>query len=244
VNSHPAPARFPTTDWGRVACAGGPVTPEARAALAELCGAYWYPIYALIRRKGHGADEAMDLTQDYFARLLEKGTIAAADPVKGRFRSFLVTDCSFFLADRRDRDRALKRGGGRPVLSIDARDAEGRFLSEPSHDETPERTFERDWALALIARVFEKLERHYDRTGRSELFRRLKPLVSADPDAAPRAAIAAELGMTDGNLRGALHRLRARFAAGLREEVAATLRDAGDDAVDEELRALFAVLGA
>ncbi len=238
------PARFPTTHWSRVARVGGPPSPEAVAALAELCGAYWYPIYALIRRKGHGPDQALDLTQNYFARLLEKGTVAAADPAKGRFRSFLLADCSFFLADCRDRDRAIKRGGGRPVLSIDARDAEGRFLREPSHDITPEWMFERDWALALIARVFEGLERHYVATGRSELFRRVKPLVSSDIDAAARGAVAAELGLTEGNLRVLLHRLRARFATGLREEVAATLRDAGDEAIEEELRDLFAVLGS
>ncbi len=193
--------------------------------------------------QGARSDEALDLTQDYFARLLDKGTVAAADPAKGRFRSFLLADCSFFLADRRDHDRALKRGGGRPVLSIDACDAEGRFLREPSHDTTPERMFERDWALALIARVFDRLERHYADTGRSELFRRLKPLVSSGPDTVPRAAVAAGLGMTEGNLRVLLHRLRARFAAGLREEVAATIQDAQDDAIEEELRALFAVLG-
>jgi RNA polymerase sigma-70 factor (ECF subfamily) len=238
------PTGFPTTHWSRVASAGGPPTPEARAALAELSGAYWYPIYALIRRKGHGAELALDLTQDYFARLLEKGTVSAADPEKGRFRSFLLTDCSYFLADRRDRGRALKRGGGRPLLSIDARDAEGRFLREPSHDETPERVFESDWAISLIGRVFDGLERHYRETGRSQLFQRLKPLVSSDPDAARRAAVAAELGMTDGNLRVAIHRLRSRFAAGLREEVAATLQDGGEEAVEEELRALYAVLGS
>jgi hypothetical protein len=243
MNEPPPPARFPTTRWSRVVAAAGPPTPEARAALAELCGAYWYPIYALIRRKGYGPDAALDLTQDYFARLLEKGTVAAADPVKGHFRSFLLADCSFFLADRRDHDRALRRGGGRPVLSIDARDAEGRFLRVLAHDRTPERLFERAWALTLIARVFDRLERHYADTGRSEVFRRLKPLVAADPDAVPRAAVAAELGLTEGNLRVALHRLRARFAAGLRAEVAATLRDDGDEAVAEELRALFAVLG-
>jgi DNA-directed RNA polymerase specialized sigma24 family protein len=239
----PPPARFPTTHWSRVACAGGPPTPEARAALAELCGAYWYPIYALIRRKGYETDAALDLTQDYFARLLEKGTVAAADPVKGRFRSFLLADCTFFLADRRDRDRALKRGGGRPVLSIDARDAEGRFLREPSHEQTPERLFERDWALALIARVFDRLERHYAETGRSQLFRSLKPLVSSHTDVAPRAAAAAEMGVTEGTLRVALRRLRARFAAGLRDEVATTLQDTGEEVIEEELRALFAVLG-
>ena len=236
-------APFPTTHWSRVARAGGPPTPEARAALAELCDAYWYPIYALIRRKGYQADAALDLTQDYFARLLEKGTVAAADPVKGRFRAFLLADCSFFLADRRAGGPDRGRGGGRPVLSIDARDAEGRFLREPSHDQTPERLFDRAWALDLIARVFDRLERHYNDMGRSELFRRLKPLVASDPDAAPRAEVAAELGLTDGTLRVALHRLRARFAAGLREEVAATLQDTGDEAIEEELRALWAVLG-
>jgi DNA-directed RNA polymerase specialized sigma24 family protein len=243
MNEPPPPARFPTTHWSRVACAGGPPTPEARAALAELCGAYWYPIYALIRRKGYETDAALDLTQDYFARLLERGTVAAADPVKGRFRSFLLADCTFFLADRRDRDRALKRGGGRPVLSIDARDAEGRFLREPSHEQTPERLFERDWALALIARVFDRLERHYAETGRFQLFRSLKPLVSSHTDVASRAAAAAELGVTEGTLRVALHRLRARFAAGLREEVAATLQDTSEQGIEEELRGLFAVLG-
>jgi hypothetical protein len=201
-------------------------------------------LWVLICRKGRQADAALDLTQGYFARLLEKGTIAAADPVKGRLRSFLVADCSFFLADRRDRDRALRRGGGRPVLSIDARDAEGRFLQEPSHDDNPERMFERDWALALIARAFDQLERHYADTRRAELFRRLKPLLSSDRDATRRAAVAAELGLTEGNLRVALHRLRARFAAALRVEVAATLQDTGDDAIEEELRILFAVLGA
>jgi RNA polymerase sigma-70 factor (ECF subfamily) len=244
MNESRSPGRFPTTRWSRVARAAGPPTPEASAALAELCGSYWYPIYALIRRKGFSADAALDLTQDYFARLLEKGTVAAADPAKGRFRAFLLADCSFFLADRRDRDRALKRGGGHPVLSIDARDAEGRFLLEPSHDRTPERMFERDWALALIARALGRLETHYAETGRSALFRSLKPFLSSDRAAAPRAAVAAELGMTDGTLRVALHRLRARFAAGLREEVAATLRDDGDEAIEEELQALFAVVGA
>jgi RNA polymerase sigma-70 factor (ECF subfamily) len=243
MNESPLAAHFPTTYWSRVARAGGPPTPEARAALAERCAAYWYPIYALIRRKGYEAGAALDLTQDYFARLLERGTVAAADPVKGRFRSFLLADCSFFLADRRGRDRAPGRGGGRPVLSIDAREAEGRFLREPSHDKTPERMFERDWALALIARAFDGLERHYGEAGRSELFRRLKPLMSSDRGAAPRAAVAAELGLTEGNLRVALHRLRARFAAGLRAEVAATLRDAGVEAIEEELRARFTVLG-
>ena len=150
---------------------------------------------------------------------------------------------SFFLADRRDQDRALRRVGRRPVLSIDARDAEGRFLREPSHDRTPERMFERDWALALIDRVFGTLERHYAGTGRSQLFRRLKPLVSSGSNDS-RAAVAASLGISEGALRVALRRLLCRFGAELRAEVAATLRDAGDETIEEELRALFAALGA
>ena len=239
----PLPTRFPTTHWSRIAHAGDPDDPDARAAMAELCGAYWYPIYALIRRKGHGADEALDLTQDYFARLLEKGIVAAADPMKGRFRSFLLADCSFFLADHCDRDRALKRGGGRPVLSIDASDAEGRFLREPSHDRTPERMFERDWAMALIARVFGTLEQDYGKSGRSDLFHRLKPLVSSDPDAAPHRRRGRSGPERRESPRGPAPHPR-RFAARLREEVAATLRYAGDEAIEEELRALLAVLGA
>ncbi len=237
-------APFPTTHWICVARAGAPASSKARAALAELCGAYWYPIYAFIRRKGHGPDRALDLTQDYFARLLEKGTVAAADPAKGRFRSFLLADCSFFLADCGDRDRALKRGGGRPIVSIDVQGAEGRFILEPTHGDTPERLYERDWALALIARVFDRLEQHYAATGRCELFRCLRPMVSSDPDAASYEAIASELATTVGNLRVAAHRLRARFAVWLRDEVAATLEDPRDDAVDAELRDLFVVLGS
>jgi RNA polymerase sigma-70 factor (ECF subfamily) len=244
MNEPPPPGLFPTTHWSRVARAGGPPTPEARAALAERCSAYWYPLYALIRRKGHGADEALDLTQDYFARLLEMGTFVAADSERGRFRSFLLADCSFFLSDRRDRDRALTRGGGRHVLSIDARDAEGRFLREPSHDKTPEWLFERDWTLVLIDPVFDSPEQHYSQTGRFQLFRQLKPLVSPHPDPASRSAVAEEVGMTEGNLHVAIHRLRARFAAGLREEVAATLQNSGEESVEEELRALFALHGS
>jgi RNA polymerase sigma-70 factor (ECF subfamily) len=240
----PSAARFPTTHWSRVVSAGDPAAPEARQALAELCAAYWYPVYALVRRKGHGAEQALDLTQDYFARLLEKGTVAAADPRKGRFRAFLLADCSFFLADQRDHRRALKRGGGRAALAIDARDAEGRFLHEPAHAQTPERLFERDWALALIDLVFDRLECHYTAAGRREVFRRIKPVLAADPDAAPYAELAAALGTTAGSLRVAVHRLRARFAAELRAAIAATLDDPDDAEVDAELAALFEVLGS
>jgi RNA polymerase sigma-70 factor (ECF subfamily) len=240
----PTPGRFPTTRWSRIAAAGDPAGSGAREALAELCAAYWFPVYAFIRRKGHDSERALDLTQDYFARLIEKGTIAAAERTRGRFRSFLLADCSFFLADCRDRDRAQKRGGGRPVLSlsIDTRDAEGALLREPSHDETPERLFERDWALTLLGRVFDRLERSYAGVGRAEVFRRLKPILSGEPDAASYAAIAAELGTTEGNIRVTVHRLRARVGAELRLEIASTLDHPSPAEVDAELASLFEAL--
>ncbi len=244
MSDRSSPARFPTTRWSCIARAGVPASTEARRALAELCGAYWYPIYALIRRKGHDPDQALDLTQGYFARLLENGTVAAADPAKGRFRSFLFADCTFFLADQGDRDRALKRGGGRQIVTIDARDAEGRFIHEPAHVDTAERLYERDWALALIGRVFDRLQQHYAATKRSELFLCLKPLLTLEPDAASYETIAAEMGMNAGSLRVAAHRLRSRFALWLRDEVAATLDDPDDAAVDAELSDLFVVLGS
>ncbi len=137
----------------------------AREALAELCAGYWFPLYAFIRRKGNDPERALDLTQGYFARLLERRPMAAADPARGRFRSFLMADCGHFLAHERERDQAVKRGGLRALLSIDARDAEGRYSLEPAHEETPERLFERDWALALLEGVLGGLRAEYERTG-------------------------------------------------------------------------------
>ena len=142
----PSAARFPTTCWSRVAAAAGRVTPEAREALAALCASYWYPLYAFIRRRGHDPDRAADLTQGFFARFLEKDYLSSVDPSKGRFRAFLLAACKHFLANAHDQEVALKRGGGRYPVSIDRRDAEGRYLAEPAHDATPERLFERRWA--------------------------------------------------------------------------------------------------
>jgi DNA-directed RNA polymerase specialized sigma24 family protein len=233
---------FPTTRWSRVVAAGDRAAPEASRALAELCAAYWYPLYAFIRRKGHDPDEALDRTQDYFAGLLEKGTVAAADPGKGRFRSFLLADCTHFLAHRRERDRADKRGGGMIPLSIDARDAEGRYLREPAHGQTAERLFERDWALELLGGVLARLRREYDDSGRGATFEALKVVLTGDARAVPQAELAARLGTSPGAVQVAVHRLRKRYRALVREAIAATVAD--DAEVEAEIRDLFAALGS
>jgi RNA polymerase sigma-70 factor (ECF subfamily) len=238
----PSAAPFPTTCWSRVVTAGDSASPESRAALAALCAAYWYPIYALIRRRGHPAEEARDLAQDYFARLLEKGTLAAADRDRGRFRAFLKTDCGFFLSDRRDREAALKRGGGRAVVSLDALDAEARYRAEPADATTPERLFDRAWALTLLDGVLDALAAEYAEAGRGAWFERLRFVLTEGPGSVPYAEIAAQLGTTEAAVQQAVRRLRKRYRDCLRERIAATL-DAPDDAtIDDEVRDLFAAL--
>jgi DNA-directed RNA polymerase specialized sigma24 family protein len=243
LNESSPPAGFPTTRWSRVARAGDLGGADARAALAELCTAYWYPIYALVRRLGHGAADALDLTQDYFARLLEEPVLAAADRTRGRFRAFLRADCRFFLAGLRDRERAEKRGGSRPPLSIDARDAEGRYLIEPADGLTPERLFDRAWALALLGRALDRLADDYAATGRAVVFEALRPALVDHRGSASHAELAARLGLSVGALHQAASRLRKRYREALRDEIAATLDDPSDAAVADEIRDLFDALG-
>ena len=165
------PGRFPTTQWSRVVTAASRDASEAREALSSLCQAYWYPIYAYVRHRGHTPEQAQDLTQDFFAYILERDLIAKADPTRGRFRAFLRTVCARQLADHRDRQNAAKRGGGRSPLPIDPCDAERRYAREPAHELTPERIFDRTWALTLLCRVVERLRREYDDAGRSDQIR-------------------------------------------------------------------------
>ncbi len=241
MNESVSPAGFPTTRWSQVAHAVNPAAPEAQAALEELCRAYWYPIYAFIRRKGNGPEQALDLTQGYFARLLERGTVAAANPVLGRFRSLLLADCRHFLAHQRERDAAARRGGGRALLSINASDAEGQYQLEPAHEHTPERQFERDWALALLDRVVVTIRREYEASGRGAIFDVLKVVLEAGSSQVSQADLAARLGTTEAAAQVAVHRLRKRYRAALRAAIAATVDD--DVEVDDELKALFAALG-
>jgi RNA polymerase sigma-70 factor (ECF subfamily) len=209
--------------------------------LAALCQAYWYPLYTFIRRRGHGSDEALDLVQDYFARLLEGRVLKAADPALGRFRTFLLTDCEHFLAKQHIRAGALKRGGGSTIVSIDAAEAEGRFGREPAHDLTAERLFERTWALTLLDRVLGLLRDEYRQDGRVDVFDRLKLVLSDGPGAIRYATIASEIGTTEGAVGMAVYRLRKRYGTLLHEEIAATVGDPAE--VDDEVRALLAALG-
>jgi RNA polymerase sigma-70 factor (ECF subfamily) len=233
-------APFPTTRWSRVTRAGHRAGDDARAALAELCAAYWYPIYAMIRRMGHA--DALDLTQGYFARLLEKPVIAAADPARGRFRAFLRADCGHYLGDCRDRQRAEKRGGGRSSLSIDARDAEGRYILEPADDVAPDRLFDRAWALTLLGRAIDRLAADYAAAGRGAVFERLQGVLTG-AGKVPYARVATDLGLTEAAVQQAASRLRRRYRETLRDEIAATLDDPSEEAIEAEIHDLFDALG-
>jgi RNA polymerase sigma-70 factor (ECF subfamily) len=242
MNESVARAGFPTTHWSRVAHVVNPAAPEARAALAALCAAYWYPLYAFIRRKGHGPEEALDLTQDYFTRLLETGVLASADHRLGRFRDFLRTDCGFFLSRHRERRRALKRGGGRAALPIDACDAEGRYLLEPTDATTPERLFDRTWALNLLDEALKQLTREHADSGRAAQFEILQGAITKRAVPVSYSGRAARLGTSEGAVQQAVKRLRKRYRAVLRERIAATLEGRDEAAIDDEIRDLFKAL--
>jgi RNA polymerase sigma factor (sigma-70 family) len=231
-------SRFPTTRWTLVVAAGDPHRKEARSALVSLCENYWYPLYAYLRRRGYPADQAQDLTQDFFVRVLEGRYLDRAEPEKGRFRSFLLTSLKFFVADTGDRQRAIKRGGG-AVVSVEFSSGEERYQREPAHDETPERIFERRWALAVLNRVVERLRNEFVQHGRPEHFQRLKVFLLGQSDA-PYAALAREMNTSEGALKVAIHRLRKRYRELFRQEIADTVADPAE--VESELRFLAAVL--
>jgi RNA polymerase sigma factor (sigma-70 family) len=229
---------FPTTRWTLVIAAAGSQRKDARSALASLCEGYWYPLYAYIRRRGYPAEQAQDLTQEFFIRVLEGRYLDRANPEKGRFRAFLLSSMKFFLADEADRDRAQKRGGG-AVLSLEFGSGEDRYQREPAHDETPERIFERRWALSVLDRVVEKLRNEFVHHGRPEHFERLKVFLLGQADA-PYAVLAQEMNTSEGALKVAIHRLRKRYRELFRQEIADTVVDPAE--VELELRFLAAAL--
>lgn len=223
-----------------VLTAGRRDTTHARAALEKLCQTYWYPLYAYVRRRGHSPADSQDLTQAFFARLLERNWVGRADQQKGHFRSFLLSAMNHFLADEWDRVRAQKRGGGVAPLPLQFDTAETRYGLEPADQVTPESSYERRWALTLLDEVLRRLRLEYEQEGRAELFAALHPCLVGDRTAQPYAELAVQLRVSEGTVKSAVHRLRQRYRQLLRDEIAQTVVESSE--VDEELRHLFAVL--
>jgi RNA polymerase sigma factor (sigma-70 family) len=221
-----------------VVAAGDPQRKEARSALVSLCENYWYPLYAYLRRRGYPTDQAQDLTQEFFVRVLEGRYLDRAEPEKGRFRSFILTSLKFFVADEADSQRARKRGGGM-LVPLEFSSGEERYQREPVHDETPERIFERRWALSVLDRVVERLRNEFVQHGRPDHFERLKVFLLGRSDA-PYAALAREMDTSEGALKVAIHRLRKRYRVLFRQEIADTVADPAE--VESELRFLADVL--
>ncbi|MCL4179989.1 MAG: sigma-70 family RNA polymerase sigma factor [Verrucomicrobia bacterium] len=231
---------FGTTHWSVVVAAGRSDTPRARAALEKLCQTYWFPLYTYVRRRGQSPEDAQDLTQEFFARLLEKHWVGNADQTKGRFRSFLLSAMNHFLADEWDKARAQKRGGGVPTVPLQFDTAETRYGLEPEDNVTPERSFELRWVLTLLEEVLNRLQAEYEQEGKADLFAALNPCLVGERTSQPYAELAAKLGISEGTVKSAVHRLRQRYRQLLRDEIAQTVAGSAD--VDEELRHLSAVL--
>jgi RNA polymerase sigma-70 factor (ECF subfamily) len=233
-------AGFVPTRWTVVLTAARSDTTHAREALAQLCQTYWYPLYACVRRKGYAPPDAEDLTQAFFARVLEEHFIAAADPAKGRFRSFLLTRLNHFLADEWDRLTAQKRGGGQRLIPLESGTADTRYQIEPVDQYSPDKLFEYRWAVTLLELVFARLRQEYESDGKTALFDELKECLAQTRAAVPYAEASARLGLSEGALRVAAHRLRQRYRDLLRAEIAETV--SRPEEVEEELRYLFRVL--
>ena len=232
---------FTTTHWSVVLAAGLSESPQAAQALEQLCRTYWYPLYAYVRRRGHSPEDAQDLTQEFFSRLLRKDYLAQVDPGKGKFRSFLLAAISHFLANEWDRTNAVKRGGRVTFLALDHDSAEQR-LAEISLERSPEQIFERCWALAFLQEVLGRLRDEVDQAGRSAHFAELKVFLTGEQSSVSYAVLAAKLGTNEASLRKEVQRLRHRYGELLREEIART--GASPAEVEDELCHLFTVLSA
>lgn len=228
---------FATTHWTVVLAAGKRSTPQSNAALEQLCKTYWFPLYAYVRRRGHNKADAEDLTQAFFARFLAKNYLAGLSAERGRFRAFLLASLKNFLTNEWDRSQRQKRGGGETHLSLDWRTADTKFQVTAVNEPSPDKAFDREWALALLAKVIERLQAECAADGKAKLFEQLKIFLMAGKGETAQSDVAKALGMEEGAMRVAIHRLRKRYRALLRDEICQTLTDAAQ--VDEEMRALF-----
>jgi RNA polymerase sigma factor (sigma-70 family) len=234
-----SPGVFATTHWSVVLAAGHSSVPGAQAALEKLCRTYWYPLYVFVRRQGNSPEDAQDLTQEFFARLLDKNQLAQADRERGKFRTFLLGSLKNFLVNEWKRAGRLKRGGGLEFLSIDANVAEHCYAAEPANESNPDAAYEQSWAVTLIERVLAVLRQEYTAADKARLFEELKGFIWGDKSAASYAEIAGPLNLSEGTVKVAVHRLRQRFRELLRAEVAHTVARPED--VDGELRHLISV---
>jgi len=240
MDAGPSGTDFPSSQWSLIARAGAADRAEARAALADLCRRYWYPVYAFVRRQTRTLADAEDLTQGFFTRILETALIAEADPTRGRFRGFLLTCCRNYLANDRRAKRAKKKGGGALVLDLDFGSAATRYALEPADPVDPEALFRRRWALTLLEEVFAALEAEYRAAGQGEVFARLRPCLVRHSEKVPYAEVATAVGMSEPAVRKAAQRLRDRFRAELRRRVGQTVAEPCE--VDDEIRDLFAAV--
>ncbi len=232
--------KFATTHWSTVRTAGDNDSNVANSALQQLCQTYWYPMYAYLRQQGYDADQAADLAQGFFADLLERKDIGRVQRELGRFRSFLLASLKHFVMNQWDRQRAQKRGGGKLVLSIDFREADGRYRHEPKHENTPDRVYEKQWALTLLDRTRAALRKEMERRGKAHEFDQLQVFLAGKSDEAILSHVARQLGMTEVAAKVAVHRMRQRFGELLRAEIRQTVDDPTD--VDAEIQDLFDAL--
>ncbi len=247
MNTNPSPAPrdsnawFTTTHWSVVLSAQDKDAERSSAALETLCRTYWYPLYAYARRMGQPPADAEDLTQGFFARLLEKDYLKSVARDKGLFRTFMLTALKRFMANEWDRQHAAKRGGFAPMVAIDQEFAESRFASEASHQLPPDLLFDRQWAMTLLDRTISRLQEDYLATGRAGLFEHLQSCLAKDESALPYSEIAARLNLTEAAVKMAVHRLRGRYREILQEEIAQTV--SAPEEIETEIRHLFSVFG-
>lgn len=235
-----APQTFPLTHWSLVLQAGRRDTTRAQAALSSLCQAYWFPLYAHARRRGYNPHDAEDLTQEFFAQLLQRQALAAADPERGRFRTFLLGAMNHFLAHQWEKAHAKKRGAGCLPLSLDMNAAEQRYDLLPPDNSTPDKAFDKQWALALLDQVLKQLQGEYEDESKGELFTALRDTLAGARESQPYAELTTRLGMSEGAVKVAVHRLRKRYRELVQAEIANTV--ASPDQVEVEMQHLFAAL--
>ncbi len=230
---------FATTSWSMVLEAADAHASGVADALSDLCQQYWYPLYAFVRRKGFDRSQAEDLTQAFFTDLLEKNRLQSAEPTRGSFRAFLLTSLSNFIANHWRAENAQKRGGGQAIVSIDYEQADNRYLQQPTDDVTPEKIFERNWALSILEQTLAAVGQQYEQSGKSDLFDSLKCFLTGYGDV-PYAELEEKTGMREGAIKVAVHRMRQRYGQQLRLQIAKTVQNPAD--VDQELKSLFQAL--